>query len=59
MVMFDNVKTQIRCYKTACIYNSNHKSNCGYCIKEQIQFTNEGCMDYQNKFSNIGETHEM
>ena len=44
--MFDNVKTQIRCYRMSCIYNSAHKVNCGYCLRQDITFTNEGCMDY-------------
>ena len=42
---FDNIKTQVRCYRK-CIYNTFHKSNCGYCMRKEIQLTNEGCMDF-------------
>ena len=48
--MLEELKTRIRCYKN-CIYNSFHKSNCGYCMKKEIQLTNEGCMDFSDKLN--------
>jgi len=50
--MFDNLKTQIRCYKKNCRFNTNHKANCGFCMKKNIQLTNEGCMDFMKGKTN-------
>jgi predicted metal-dependent HD superfamily phosphohydrolase len=36
----------VRCYRTDCKYNEFTKTNCGYCLKIEIQLTNDGCMDY-------------
>jgi len=36
--------TMIRCYKTNC----TEKCNCGYCTKQVIYLTDEGCMDFMH-----------
>lgn len=43
----DKVNTvRIRCYRE-CRYNT-HNLLCGYCTKDEISLTNEGCMDQIN-----------
>lgn len=39
-------RVQIRCYRE-CRFNTFHKSNCGYCVKDSVYITKEGCMDHQ------------
>ena len=40
---------RIRCYRTACVNNTFHKSNCGFCTFPSVAITSEGCMDYREK----------
>lgn len=40
------INTTIRCYRTQCKNNNFDKSNCGYCRRESITITEEGCMDF-------------
>ena len=39
--------TEIRCYRIDCPDNGYERSNCGYCKKKMITFTDRGCMDHR------------
>jgi len=46
---------QVRCFESACRWNSNSKTNGGYCDKSEITVSRKQCYDFQtNPKARIG-----